>query len=146
MNRRTFLIFWFSSFLTFKFYYTFIFERICPCKDLKWPLEWFLSVSEIENFLPFFIFGESPEPRKIFFQKLFFSAIRAERNSQYFLAGLVLNERYYDAAHETKVTWDTWISCEDNVSIYPKSMSDIVIFLHLGLISSKNIEYCPLTH
>ena len=73
-----------------------------PNKGLKWPWEWFLTISEIKIFLPFFVFGESPKPRKNFFRKIFFSKSSRGRNSQYFLTGLVLNERYFNFAHTNR--------------------------------------------
>ena len=52
-----------------------------------------------------FRFWGIPETPKTIFQKIFFSADGAERNSPYFLAGLVSNERYYIAAHATRADW-----------------------------------------
>ena len=54
---------------------------------------------EIKIFVPFFILGKFPKPRKKIFRKNFFSRIHRERYSQYFLTKLVVNERYFNAPH-----------------------------------------------
>ena len=57
-------------------------------------------------FLPLFVFGKSPKPRKIVFRKIFFSKSSRGRNSQYFLTGLVLNERYFNFAHTYRADFE----------------------------------------
>ena len=96
----------FSRFLTYTLRHSSILHPNYPNKGLKWPWEWFLTISEIKNFSPLFDFGESPKPRKNFFRKIFFSKECRGRNSQYFLTGPVLNERYFNFAHTNRADFE----------------------------------------
>ena len=89
----------FSRFLAYTLRCAFSFHPNYPYEGLKWPWEWFLTVSEIKNFLTFFILGEFPKPRKFFFQDFENSKCSTGRNSQYFLTGPGLIERKNDFAH-----------------------------------------------
>ena len=87
--------------------HTFISCPNYPNGGLKWPWEWFLLISKIKKISTFFALGEFPKRRKNFFRKFFFSKKLASRNSQYFLTGPVLNERYFNFAHTNRA------DCED---------------------------------
>ena len=52
----------FSRFLTYMLRHAFNFHPKYPYEGLKWLWEWFLAISEIKNFLPFFVLGKFPKP------------------------------------------------------------------------------------
>ena len=49
----------FRVFLFLRFAIPPFYAQITPNKTLEWPWERFLTISEINNFLPLFVFGES---------------------------------------------------------------------------------------
>ena len=130
----------FSRFLTYALRHTFISHPRYPNECLKWPWEWFLLISEIKNFLPLFDFGESPKPRKNFFRKIFFSKSSRGRNSQYFLTGPVLNERYFNFAHTYRADSDdfgSWTS--ENLRNVQKARSR-TLFRNFRTPTGQNLQ------
>ena len=68
--------------LTSKLHYASIFRSNYSYEGLKWPREWFLSISGNKHFLPLLVFGDLPAENFFFFSIILLN-LYFYRNAQY---------------------------------------------------------------